>query len=224
MRAVVAVVALAAAALLTACGTARTSGNAVPVTPSARTSPSTAAAPRLVMIIRHGEKPDGSQPGLDANGNEDSSSLTATGWDRAHRLVDLFDPPNGALRAGLGRPTAIYAAGANDDGEGTRTRETVTPLADALGLPVNTDYGKGDEEKLVKHVTDQPGPTLICWQHGEIPGIVDAFPAVSPKPPSQWPDDRFDVIWTLTETPDGWTFAQLPELVLPQDSPDVIED
>jgi hypothetical protein len=40
--------------------------------------------------------------------------------------------------------------------------------------------------------------------------------------PQEWPDDRFDVVWSLTETPDGWQFAQLPELVLPQDQTGVI--
>ena len=149
----------------------------------------------------------------------DDSSLTRVGWDRAHRLVDLFDPTDGPPRPGLARPTAIYAAGANDDGEGQRTRETVAPLADRLGIAVNTDFGKGDEEKLVEDVMAQPGPTLICWQHGEIPAIADAFPGVTPTPPAEWPDDRFDVVWTLTRTADGWHFAQLPELVLPDDQP-----
>ena len=67
-------------------------------------APSTqpAAAHDVVMIIRHGEKPDGSAPGLDAAGKEDDSSLTAVGWERAHGLVDLFDPADGDPRAGLG--------------------------------------------------------------------------------------------------------------------------
>ncbi len=36
------------------------------------------------------------------------------------------------------------------------------------------------------------------------------------------PGNRFDVIWTFTKAPDGWHFAQLPELVLPQDQAGVI--
>jgi hypothetical protein len=219
-RTIIALLALAAAAMLAACDTGTGTGTAP--TPGAAAGGATPHG--LVMIIRHGEKPDGSHPGVDAHGNQDDSSLTEVGWDRAHRLVGLLNPAQGAPRPGLGRPTAIYAADANDDGEGTRTRETVTPLADALGIPVNTDFGKGDEEKLVKQAIAQPGPTLICWQHGEIPAIVDAFPSVTPTPPSQWPDDRFDVIWTFTRTADGWHFAQLPELVLPHDQATIIED
>jgi len=89
---------------------------------------------------------------------------------------------------------------------------------------VDTRFGKGDEEALVEHVISQPGPTLISWQHGEIPAIAQAFPSVTPTPPAEWPDDRFDVIWTFTKTDAGWHFAQLPELVLPQDEASVIED
>ena len=77
---------------------------------------------------------------------------------------------------------------------------------------------------LVEHVMTQPGPTLISWQHSEIPSIVDEFPSVSPDPPEEWPSDRFDVVWTLTRTADGWTFTQTPELVLPQDHAGVIEN
>jgi broad specificity phosphatase PhoE len=98
------------------------------------------------MVIRHGEKPSSSDHGMDAQGKKDDSSLTATGWQRAEKLADLFDPTSGPLRAGLARPAAIYAAGATDDGEGQRTRETVEPLARRLGVTVNTDYGKGDEK------------------------------------------------------------------------------
>jgi broad specificity phosphatase PhoE len=175
------------------------------------------------MIIRHGEKPDGSSPGVDPDGKPDDNSLTGIGWNRAHRLVDLLAPTQGPPRRGLARPTAIYAAGANDKGEGERTRETVQPLAQKLGITVNTDFGKGDEKALVNTVTVRPGTTLISWQHGEIPALVAAFPSVTPAPPAQWPDDRFDVVWTLTKTADGWHFAQLPELLLPQDRAGVID-
>jgi hypothetical protein len=170
------------------------------------------------MIIRHGEKPDGTAPGIDPSGRPDSSSLTQVGWTRARRLADLFAPVQGSTRPGVARPVAIYAAGANNSGQGARTRETVAPLAQRLGITVNTTYGKGDEAALIAEVASKPGPTLICWQHGEIPALAQAFGSVAPSSPSDWPDDRFDVIWTFTATANGWTFAQLPESVLPADS------
>jgi broad specificity phosphatase PhoE len=243
MRTVIAtIVALAVSAALSACGTAGGNGSGTDTgsgtgsgtgVGAATTPGATASAPVLtparvapsttVMIIRHAEKPDGTLPGVDAAGNEDDSSLTTLGWERAHRLVDLFDPAQGAPASGIDTPAVIYAAGVTDDGEGQRARETVAPLAERLGIPVNTDYGRGDEKKLVAQVVDEPGPVLISWQHGGITEIADAFPSVKPKPPSDWPDDRFDVIWTFTRTADGWRFAQVPERLLPGDSPDIIK-
>ena len=213
--------ALTASALLAGCSTEPAANGAatVPVTVVAPPPP---AEHDVVMIIRHGEKPDGTTPGIDENGDEDDSSLTTVGWERAHALVDLFDPPHGTPPSPLARPDRIYAAGVTDDGEGQRTRETVTPLADALGVPVDTELGRGDEKKLVKDVLTQSGSTLISWQHGGIPEIVDDFPSVSPRPPEEWPSDRFDVVWTLTRTADGWHFTQTPELVLTDDHAGVI--
>jgi hypothetical protein len=178
----------------------------------------------LVMVIRHAEKPQGAHRGVDVHGKEDDSSLTEIGWERANRLADLFDPNPGPPRPGLATPKEIYAAGANDEGEGLRPRETVMPLVARLGVAANTSYGAGDEKELVERVISQPGPALISWQHGGIPDIGKAFPAVAPKPPTDWPDDRFDVVWTFTRTPQGWRFAQIPELVLPGDQDTAIKN
>jgi hypothetical protein len=232
-------VALAMAAALAGCGTGIGQVPGTPIAPAPEAVSSPAPAPAveptpaesattsttMVMIIRHGEKPeDDDTTGVDANGNENESSMTKVGWERAHALVDLFAPPQGACRPGLARPATIYAARATDEGEGLRTRETVAPLATALGVAVNTSYGKGEEDALVEHVLAQPGPTLISWQHSQIPGIAEAFPSVNPTPPPEWPDDRYDVVWVLTKTVEGWHFTQTPELVLPQDQPTVIEE
>ena len=85
-------------------------------------------------------------------------------------------------------------------------------------------YGAGDEKKLVEQVITQPGPTLISWQHGGIPDIAAAFPSVTPKPPSSWPNSRFDIVRTFTRTADGWDIAQVPEPVLPGDQDTVIKN
>ena len=170
-----------------------------------------------VMIIRHAEKPKGSkEPGVDAAGKKNKHSLTSTGWSRARGLVGMFG------KRGLARPTRIYAAGATEEAEGERTRETVQPLAAAIHVPVDTSFVRESEKALAARVATQPGRTLISWQHNGIPDIADAFPGVTPKPPTSWPDGRFDVVWTLTKTATGWHFAQTPEMVLPGDSPNVI--
>jgi hypothetical protein len=47
---------------------------------------------------------------------------------------------------------------------------------------------------------------------------------VTPEPPPIWPDDRFDLVWTFTNTADGWTFAQVPQLIMRGDLPDPITE
>lgn len=220
-RAITAIVAVATSAALAACGTATGTGTAPAPGPSAAPAPGV-TSPTVVMVIRHAEKPEGKDKGYDARGNEDDSSLTEVGWDRADRLVDLFD--GSPASAAVDRPDAIYAAGANDLGEGQRTRETVAPLAERLGVRVNTEFGKGDEEELVEQVATRPGRTLISWSHSGIPRIAEAFPDATPAPPEDWPSDRFDVTWTFTRTAGGWEFAQTPQLVLPDDESEVIDE
>ena len=175
------------------------------------------AAQTTVMVIRHGEKPHGSDKGFDAAGHEDDSSLTKTGWARARKLTSTF-----GSRAGLSRPAAIYAAQANDNGEGARTRETVAPLASTIGMAVDTRFGKGDEEALVRDVSSRRGPVLVSWSHKRISDIAAAFPNVTPKPPSAWPDSRYDMVWVFTKTAGGWHFSQVPEMALPGDKAGVI--
>jgi hypothetical protein len=87
---------------------------------------------------------------------------------------------------------------------------------------MNTDYGAGDEEarRAGDHST---GPTLISWQHGGSP-TRQGVPVGDTETAVDWPDDRFDLVWTFTKTADGWQFAQVPELVLPGDQDTVIEN
>lgn len=173
------------------------------------------------MIIRHGEKPTKAPVpvGIDLMGQPDTHSLTEQGWIRAASLVGLFVPRPGSGRAALPRPRMIYASGTGDGGgEGNRPRQTVRPLAMALRVPVSTAYSRGDEARLITRAASEPGPTLICWQHGEIPTMAAALADVAPAAPKSWPDDRYDVVWTFTSTGTGWRFYQVPEQLLPGDA------
>jgi hypothetical protein len=75
LRTITTIVALAASAVLAGCGTSTTptpGATAGGVAPSTRPTPgamvASVAPSTLVMIIRHGEKPDDSNPGVDADG------------------------------------------------------------------------------------------------------------------------------------------------------------
>lgn len=174
----------------------------------------------LIMVIRHGEKPASkSLAGIDLNGQPDTHSLTQQGWMRAAYLPDLFVPSVDGGQPTLPTPNVIYASGQGaGDGEGTRPRQTVGPLAAALRINVDTTYSRGQEADLAAAAASQPGPVLICWQHESIPTIGAAFANVSPAPPSTWPDEVYDAVWAFGSTGDGWQFAQVSEGLLPGDS------
>ena len=55
---------------------------------------------RMIMLIRHAEKPlhpSGSPHGVDQEGQQDPHSLTVTGWIRAGALIELFAPSTGGI-------------------------------------------------------------------------------------------------------------------------------
>lgn len=169
------------------------------------------ATGNIVMIIRTGEKASGAGVG--------QSSLSDAGQARARGLADLFSPAQHLPKPGLDRPTAIYASAALDQ---RATLETVTPLAQRLRIQASTAVDGRQPDALVRRVSTQPGPTLICASSDEIPAIAQAFKPINTSPPHEWPITRFDVVWVLTQTTDGWVFSQVPELVLPGDQASTI--
>lgn len=168
----------------------------------------------VVMIMRHGEKPTGGATGKDDNGKRDSHSLSDRGWARANALPRLFDPQPAA---GLVRPTKVYAAtDQGPDAGGHRMRQTVTPLAERLGLTVDLSYAESKEADLSAAVSVASGPVLICWEHSRIPEIVKAL-APRSGAPAAWPD-RFDLIWVLTRTAGTWSFKKVDQHLLDADA------
>jgi len=76
-------------------------------------------------------------------------------------------------------------------------------------------------------VTGYSGVVLIRWEHDHIPALASSLPtAPGTAIPSQWPGDRFDVIWTFTLVPGAattqYTFGQVPQQLLSGDSDTVI--
>ncbi|MET8627984.1 hypothetical protein ABZW30_30300 [Kitasatospora sp. NPDC004669] len=169
----------------------------------------------FVMIIRHGEKPDGNLPGLDENGKHDGKSLTQRGWDRAKALPTLFAPP----ATGLHTPARIYAATDQGPMAGAhRMRQTVTPLAAKLGLTVDTTYAESQESELAGAALAGTQPVLICWEHSRIPRIVEALGASGSGVPGTWPD-RFDLVWVFSRPAGGaWTFQEVRQHLLNGDA------
>ncbi|MCK7626010.1 hypothetical protein MUU72_23380 [Streptomyces sp. RS10V-4] len=214
-RWVLAGLAAAAPAALAACGSHK--GAAAALGPHG--SAGSGSGDAVIMIIRHGEKPDETHPGIDEHGHKDHKSLTRRGWDRANALPKLFDPSTGQpLPAGLSRPRTIFAATDQGPHAGAhRMRQTVTPLAHHLGLTLNTTYAESQEAALAKAALSATGPVLICWEHSRIPDIVTALGATGTGVPHKWPN-RFDLVWIFTRTHGTWSFRQVNQHLLPGDA------
>lgn len=174
----------------------------------------------MIMIVRHAEKPTAANDhhGVRPDGEHDKHSLTVRGWMRAGALVGLFAPQHGEPGRGLAVPDAIYAAGHTGDGS-RRSVQTVTPLAEWLGLPVHDRWEAGAEADLATALADRRDTVLVAWHHEAIPEIVSALGSIAVP---EWPDTRFDVVWTFTRVGTDWRFAQVPQLLLAGDLPEPI--
>jgi len=101
--------------------------------------------------------------------------------------------------------------------------ETVTPLADKLGLDLQAQFTKGMETQVAQAAMAESGPVLVCWQHKALHLVANAVLGDDTTAPQTWPGDRFDVVWVFDLQPGGsYTFSQLPQLLLKGDSPDPI--
>ena len=66
-------------------------------------------------------------------------------------------------------------------------------------------------------------PVLISWQHEALPAIAGLVRGASDGVPQRWPGYVYDLVWVFDLQPSGaWSFTQVPELVMPGDSDNVI--
>lgn len=183
--------------------------------------------PRTITIIRHAEKPIGSDPpfGVTEEGHHSPFSLTPLGWQRAGALALRFDSDE--MPAPFVRPSALFAP-KYPDGLPHRPQETITPLARKLGLNIDLSKQKEETEAFVKDVLlGQTGQdVLVCWEHHHIPPLVAALaPALGLSteniPPCGliWPDNDFSsVLVFAAQEGGGYTATQVSEKVLSGDS------
>ncbi|KAF2971405.1 hypothetical protein GQX73_g2136 [Xylaria multiplex] len=137
----------------------------------------TAAKP-TVYLIRHGEKPP-----------NDGIGLSPEGEQRAQCLRTVF---GAASEYNIGY---ILAQTPKDNGKRTRPYLTVKPVADDLGLTVDTSCDRDDEKCVKKAVEnyDGDGNILICWEHNQLNNLAEELGAMDV---SNYPDDSYDLIWT----------------------------
>ncbi|WP_231502965.1 NUDIX hydrolase [Blastococcus sp. URHD0036] len=121
-----------------------------------------------LLLVRHAKA--GSRSEWD--GDDDLRPLDPRGRRQARRLAEVLP---------LFAPTAVLTA------ERTRCRETVEPLAEVLGLPVQPLPEVGEEEfaadpqaglaavERFLETRPAPGVTVVCSQGGAIPSMLMAL-------------------------------------------------
>jgi broad specificity phosphatase PhoE len=175
--------------------------------------------PRTILIIRHAEKTD----------DPDDLHLSKTGQERAEHLHELFKASPSRPKP-FPPPDFIFAA--RNTKQSHRPVDTVTPLAKARDLAVNTKfrnqalddppdpYRKSQRdlsEEMLQSGKYAGKTVLISWHHGTIPDLARLLGAADC--PKKWRGAAFDRVWQITYDERGQaTFADLPQQLLPGDS------
>ena len=165
-------------------------------------------SPKRIQFIRHAEHH--SQPGFTEDSLADPQSLNARGWQRAGALVGLFGKHEASV------PDAIYASAVAKDSESRRPQQTVAPLLAFLRTLRHVAYcdafAKHAVEELVIDLEKQNGLILVAWEHSVIPKILHRLGVK--RTPNEWPSYRYDLIWSIERTSDGWHFAESNQSLL----------
>ena len=160
-----------------------------------------------VLIIRHAEKP------------ETGKHLSPAGVKRAQAYVGFFK--SFTFNSHLVKVDHLFAAQESKNSD--RPRETLLPLSNALHLKIHSNFALRDSQKLADKVrSTYSGETvLICWHHGAIPGLLEAFGA-NPKtllPGGKWPEDVFGWLVVLSYDQNGKASANVSnERITPDDA------
>jgi len=156
----------------------------------------------VILVIRHAEKPD------------EGSGLTPAGEMRAQEYVSYFE--HYKLRGRTIHLDALYAA--KDSRGSQRPRLTITPLSQALGLPISASFKDKDCQDFVDSIapTVNGKTVLICWHHGEMPDLLAALGADPDTllPNGKWPPEQFGWVIQLCYDQSGHLIPALTRRVL----------
>ena len=135
-----------------------------------------------VLVIRHAEKP--------LNG----TGLAPDGQARAAAYASYF----GHFEIGGVKVHIDALVATADSNDSVRPRLTLTPLSQALGLPIQQPFADKDVNDLATWLSSQSGRvTLVAWHHGKLPKLLADLGADPGQllPNGAWPDDAYN--WVI---------------------------
>jgi broad specificity phosphatase PhoE len=138
-----------------------------------------------ILLMRHAEK----------TGDPMGMHLSPEGYARAAKLADY-------IPATFGIPRFLIATSISK--HSTRPIETIQPLSEKTGIPIDASYADQDYGALASQLISEPryadAGTLVvvCWHHGNIPSMARALGAKAGSYPDPWGRDVFDQILSLT--------------------------
>jgi hypothetical protein len=139
-----------------------------------------------LLLIRHAEKP------VDPH----EQTLSAAGQARAQAYVAYF---RNLVLDSKPMPAPSFLIAAADSKNSIRSRLTLMPLAQSLGLPIDAAVADLDYPELAGRLLGDDrydhATTLVCWHHGQILALAHALGAPESALPGAWPDDVFG--WLL---------------------------
>ncbi len=142
------------------------------------------AQPARILLIRHGEKPEGRA----------DPRLAAAGRERAQRWVGYF------TASPLRTPTVLFAPQPTKGRRSVRPIETLEPLAKAMHQKVKTPFASEDYAKLAHQLLTDPelnGKIVaVCWVHHSLPQFAAAL-GVEPAP-ARWKESDYDGVYEVT--------------------------
>ena len=151
--------------------------------------PAPTLAQKLVILVRHAERADG---GAMSGTAEKDPPLSVAGAARAAKLAAVL------ADSGI---TAVFAS------EFKRTRDTATPVADKLGLVVQTMPADNTSQLLAQIRKEHAnGIVLIVGHSDTLPAIIKALggPGVTIA------DNEFDNLFVLAPASKAFTRFRVP--------------
>jgi len=167
--------------------------------------PSCAAQPtrangETIVLMRHGEKPQGGLGQLSCKGLNRSLALPSLLIGRYGKLDYIYAPnPNVKMNDGHILPTYSYL----------RPLATLEPTAIRLGMPVNTEIGYNHITRLRRELMQHyyaNSVIFVAWEHfylREFAKQMLEFYGTNPAQVPDWPTSDYETIYVFHVTRTG---------------------